>query len=174
MMSSPTYAGIGSRHTPVHVLEAMTTIASELGAAGWRLRTGGAEGADSAFAAGAPDGTTELWLPWRGYNGLHGRHCHVLDRTAAARAESIVSKVHRGWHRLSQGSRKLHARNAAIIHGGSLADPVDAVVCWTPNGVPVGGTATGIHMAERARIPVLNLARLSGEGALARMRALHE
>ena len=34
MMSSPTYAGIGSRHTPVHVLEAMTTIASELGAAG--------------------------------------------------------------------------------------------------------------------------------------------
>ena len=46
-----------------------------------------------------------------------------------------------------------------FIHGVDLRDPVDAVVCWTPNAVPVGGTATGIRMAEAAKIPVFNLAR---------------
>lgn len=66
------YAGIGSRETPASVLDLMSRIARKLGARGWTLRTGGAEGADLAFYAGAydsaPKGLVELCLPWYKYN----------------------------------------------------------------------------------------------------------
>ena len=48
------YAGIGSRATPRAVLEQMTVMAAWLARRGWHLHTGGAAGADTAFAAGAP------------------------------------------------------------------------------------------------------------------------
>ena len=47
------YAGIGSRKTPPHVLAAMTQIAEALAERGYILRSGGAGGADSAFEKGA-------------------------------------------------------------------------------------------------------------------------
>ena len=59
-----TYAGIGARATPSSVLADMTVIAGWLARTGWHLATGGAEGADSAFAAGAPADRRSLWLPW--------------------------------------------------------------------------------------------------------------
>jgi predicted Rossmann fold nucleotide-binding protein DprA/Smf involved in DNA uptake len=43
------YAGIGSRETPKEVLKSMTNYAKELSATGWVLRSGGADGADTAF-----------------------------------------------------------------------------------------------------------------------------
>ena len=54
MNACPTYAGIGSRETPPRVFKQMTDIARTLAGRGWRLRLGGAEGADTAFSAGAP------------------------------------------------------------------------------------------------------------------------
>jgi hypothetical protein len=46
-----TYAGIGARHTPPDVLALMHRIAGALAQRCWVLRTGGAPGADQAFAA---------------------------------------------------------------------------------------------------------------------------
>ena len=54
--------------------------------------------------------------------------------------------------------RALHARNAAIVLGPGLNRPVHAAVCFTPRGETVGGTGMGIRMADRAGVPVLNLA----------------
>jgi len=49
------YSGIGSRTTPLEVQALCTRIAAQLEKAGYVLRSGGAEGADKAFAAGVLD-----------------------------------------------------------------------------------------------------------------------
>ena len=45
------YTGIGARTTPNDVLKDMTNIASNLEQSGFILRSGGANGADSAFGS---------------------------------------------------------------------------------------------------------------------------
>ena len=65
----PVYAGVGARRTPSPVLSSMREMARELAARGWHLRTGGAPGADSAFAGVTPPGQFTVFVPWRGYNG---------------------------------------------------------------------------------------------------------
>ena len=57
------YAGIGSRRTPPGVLINMRQLAASLSDLGWRLTTGGANGADTAFAAGAGPQRTTIYLP---------------------------------------------------------------------------------------------------------------
>ena len=49
------YAGIGSRETPEDVCGRMTKLASILERKGYTLRSGGAVGADTAFAGGVVD-----------------------------------------------------------------------------------------------------------------------
>ena len=58
-MATLRYAGIGARATPAAVLADMETIAAWLARTGWILSSGGADGADSAFAAGAPVGAAD-------------------------------------------------------------------------------------------------------------------
>lgn len=60
--------------------------------------------------------------------------------------------------------------------GQSISDPVDFVVCWTPDGCESekersrasGGTGQAIALASRLGIPVFNLAR---DAALQRIGA---
>ena len=59
-MTTLIYAGIGSRATPESILADMTTIAGWLARTGWHLASGGADGADTAFAGGAPAGHRTL------------------------------------------------------------------------------------------------------------------
>ena len=163
------YAGIGSRRTPPGVLINMRRLAASLSDLGWRLATGGADGADTAFMAGAGPQQTTIYLPWPGYNGIEGGNAVVLDYQARQAAERYAARVHPAWDRCGHGARKLHARNAAILLGPALDAPVDAVVCWTPGAQPTGGTATGIRIAEGLGIPVLNLALLRPDATLERL-----
>ena len=55
----------------------MRQIEERLDERDWRLRTGGADGADNAFAAAPPD-RRDVIVPWRGYNGWQGSACRVL------------------------------------------------------------------------------------------------
>ena len=68
-MTALTYAGIGARATPSSVRADITVIAGWLArtrvpTTGWHLASGGAKGADTAFAAGAPAGQRTICLPW--------------------------------------------------------------------------------------------------------------
>ena len=155
------YAGIGARSTPKPVLADMATIAAWLARQGWMLASGGADGADAAFAGGAPAGRRSLFLPWSEYNGCRGSDCHVPGSGELAAWMAVASTVHPAWERCSTAVRKLHARNAAILLGPALNRPVDAVVAWTPGGRDVGGTGVSIRIAHMHGIPVLNLALLS-------------
>ena len=152
------YAGIGARSTPREVLADMTRIAQWLHRTGWHLNSGGANGADEAFADGASAETRTLVLPWSGYNGHAGPDCRTLSTDERQPARDLAALLHPAWRKCSRGVRALHARNAAVVLGRGLNRPVDAVVCWTPGGELVGGTAGALLMAGLAGIPVLNLA----------------
>ena len=64
------YAGIGSRSTPEDVLDRMYKLAILLAKRSYTLRSGGANGADTAFEKGCTivNGSIDLWLPWNGFN----------------------------------------------------------------------------------------------------------
>ena len=170
-MTQLVYAGIGSRATPRAVLEAMTTMAAWLARRGWHVHSGGAAGADSAFAAGAPPGSRTLFLPWPRYRGNAGPDCRTLGADRYRRCLAIAADLHPAWHRCSPAARKLHARNAGILAADTNA-PVDAVVCWTRDGLPSGGTGMGIRIAHEFGIPVLNLGVLHPRAVCERLEEI--
>ena len=171
-MTTLIYAGIGARATPVSVQADMTTMAAWLSRTGWHLATGGADGADAAFAGGAPAGQRTLYLPWRGYNGHGGPDCRALSRAELSACMDIAARLHPAWNRCSNAVRKLHARNAAVLLGAGLGRPVDAVVAWSPDGAVIGGTGMALRIAAEHGVPVLNLAVLSPRAACERLLAI--
>lgn len=164
------YAGVGSRETPEDVMQELVQLAQSL-STHYVLRSGGADGADSAFENGATlgDGLKEIYLPWRGFNG-NTSQLYGVDKAALDMART----VHPAWDRLSEGPRKLHARNCYQVLGKSLSVAVDFVVCWTADGCEseaqrrstTGGTATAIVLAHRKGIPVFNLKNLESRKRL--------
>ena len=156
-MSTLAYAGIGARKTPAPVLAVMRRMAWYLASKGWHLNTGGADGADQAFAEGSPVLRT-VFLPWPGFNGWRGPGCVSFGDKALAKLLPFAAAHHDAWERCSPAVRKLHARNVAVIGGAGVTEPVRAVVCWTKGGRVTGGTGLAIRLAEAAGIPVFNLA----------------
>ena len=71
-MAALVYAGIGARATPANMLADMTVVAGWLARTGWHLSSGGADGADSAFAGGAPAGQRTIWLAKHATSAPHG------------------------------------------------------------------------------------------------------
>ena len=157
-----TYAGIGSRKTPLGILILMTLTARLLSGS-FRLNSGGADGADTAFELGAGD-NANIFLPWPGFNNSQRRYEKPSQRLIDE-AEKIMESVHPAWGRLSQGARKLHTRNCFQALGQDLRTPVKFVLCWTPDGAyneqmctsKTGGTGTAIKLASRHGIEVFNL-----------------
>lgn len=147
------YAGVGSRKTPREILDRFKRIAIFLRENGFTLRSGGADGADKAFESGAGN-NKEIYLPWKGFNGSFSPYYNT-DKDA----ELIVEEIHPTWDKLSDAAKKLHCRNCCQVLGEDLNIPCSFVVCWTPDGKTVGGTATAIRLAEREGIPVFNFGR---------------
>ncbi len=152
------YAGIGARKTPPEILSVMTRLAQWLHRTGWHLNSGGADGADRAFADGATPESRTLVLPWPGYNRHAGPDCRTLSADESPPARDLAARLHPAWQKCSRGVRALHARNVGIVLGPGLNRPVDALICWTPGGEVVGGTGMALRIADRAGIPVVNLA----------------
>lgn len=127
------------------------------------LRSGAAQGADVWFEEGCDfvAGRKEIFLPWKGFNN-HPSPFYNITPEALALAEDVYGSK---WQYLKQGARKLMARNCYQILGQTLDDPVDFVICWTPDGAETeetrsrstGGTGQAIALASRVGIPVFNL-----------------
>lgn len=144
------YTGVGSRETPKDICDLMTQIATFLSSSGWTLRSGHAPGADIAFEDGAT--RANIYLPWFRFNGSESPHYSICDR-----AYAMARLVHPAWDRCSAAAKKLHARNVYQVHGHLFTEPSKMLICWTKDGMPTGGTATAIRLAEMADIPVFNL-----------------
>lgn len=157
VQKSTVFTGIGSRSTPSHVFDLMTLIAEKLSNHGLTLRSGGADGADTAFENGARAGKTkpDIYLPWPGFNNR--KYPSSAPMTQAAL--QLAAEIHPAWNQCSQGARKLHARNTFQILGANLDSPSDFVVFWAPSkkGIVQGGTATAVKLAVSHGIPVFNL-----------------
>lgn len=148
------YAGIGSRETPRHVLDIFEfNIAPSLCMQGYTLRSGAAPGADSAFERGCDSlrGSKEIWLPWYGFEDNTSKL--VVSKKEAF---ELAELYHDRWNLLSQGARKLHARNMHQVLGEDLNTPVKFVVCFTPGGKRSGGTGQALRLASDKGIPVFD------------------
>ena len=134
------YAGIGSREIPKEMFEFIPQVARALADMGFKLRSGGAKGTDTAFESGARE--KEIFLPHH----------------ATPEAIKIAMEIHPAPHNCKPYVRKLHGRNVHIILGENLDVPVKFVICYSLNE-KAGGTSLGIRLARREIIPVYNLAK---------------
>ena len=90
----------------------------------------------------------------------------VRNKDLISETERIASEVHPTWDRCNEWARGMHSRNCHQILGYDLQSPVDAVICWTPDGKIQGGTATAIRIAMKYDIPVFNLGVSDKESVL--------
>lgn len=89
---------------------------------------------------------------------LPRKHLAIIrNKDLIVETERIASEVHPAWDKCNEWARGMHSRNCHQILGYDLQSPVDAVICWTPNGKIKGGTATAIRIALKYNIPVFNL-----------------
>ena len=158
------YTGIGSRNTPPGVLELMVQTAERLADLGYGLRSGAAQGADSAFEEGCDrkGGAKEIYLPFKGFQS-HRSLCYPPSQEALG----LAARYHPNWMHLSGTARALMARNMHQVLGADLNTPSRFILCWTPDGCQsllersssTGGTGQAIALASDRSIPVFNLAR---------------
>lgn len=160
------YSGIGARETPIHIQQKMTLIAERLSLRDYKLRSGGARGADTAFNNGAV--YKDVYLP---YDGFNGHQCRVNpdyydceDFENYSDAIDIVRRLHPSGKYLKGFSLQAHARNCYVILGARLNEPSKFVVCWTKDGFEYGqmtresgGTGMGVLIANLFDIPVINM-----------------
>jgi O-acetyl-ADP-ribose deacetylase (regulator of RNase III) len=176
------YAGIGSRETPLDVLDDMTLIAQALEGRGFTLRSGFAGGADTAFELGTlRDDLREIFAPWKGFGAnpnsswdkprwdlirRHEARTGTRFRTATARllageflakAAALAAQHHPKWEALKDSARSLHTRNMGQVLGPRLDTPARFVIAYTVDGQASGGTGQAIRIADALGIPVLNL-----------------
>lgn len=153
------YAGIGSRETPLHICQMMTHAATWLEEAGWILRSGGAEGADTAFFYGT--NKKEIYIPWKGFIGNYDAAIDIADlpEEIVLTARTIASQYHPAWVKLTPQVRQLMTRNVFQMFGRDFKNPSKFVICWTPNGSCSGGTGQAIRIAKGNNIPVFDLGR---------------
>ena len=94
----------------------------------------------------------------------------VRNKDLISETERIASEVHPAWDRCNEWARGMHSRNCHQILGYDLQSPVDAVICWTPDGAVVGGTRTALLLAQDAGIPIFNLGRPDQDKVLKEIR----
>ena len=149
-------AGIGSRDLDVRQRKICYDIGKYLASKGHTLVTGGAVGADQAFAAGAASvdpSLVQLYVPWPGYEMVrYPDSCHVYSGPYEDR-DWQLAQLHPAWANLSPAVRKLMVRNAKIVRTSKqvVAWPRLAYGRWT------GGTAHGLHIAQHLGISVIDL-----------------
>lgn len=165
------YAGIGARTTPDDILKAMESAARYLSSWGYRLHSGGAAGADSAFEAGCDsvNGSKEIHLPWKGFR-KHPSPYFGSNRDARL----LAKKYHPNWSVVSDRGRDFHARNCFQVLGRDLKTPVQFVLCWTPNGKLVGGTGQALRIAQDYDIEIINFGSMSFDQISDRIQELTE
>lgn len=159
------YAGIGSRNTPVSILNAFMELGKLLAEKGYVLRSGRADGADSYFEKGAVSagGGCEIFLPWKSFQSNSKLASYpaivfdTMDKRQQSAALESVNHYHPNPGALSVGARKLMARNYCQLFGTSPESAAsDFVICYTSDGLASGGTGQAIRMASDANIPVFN------------------
>ena len=160
------YTGVGSRQTPKDILQLMTKAAYRLAQKGYVLRSGAAEGADTAFEDGCKDCwmdisdnsypiLAQIYIPWASFatpEEYYKDWYKVLDRLPNnGKAYEMAAQIHPAWDKCSRGAKALHARNVYQVLGNTLNKPSDFLICWAKAdkyGEISGGTRTAWELAK--------------------------
>ena len=147
------YTGIGSRETPREYMEFLYKVGKFLALNNYILRSGHAEGSDSAFEFGCDKvcGKKEIYIPWDGFNNSKSELVVISKR-----AFDIAEKYHPAWENLKDSGRRLMARNSHQVLGKDLNTPSKFLICWTKNGKGSGGTGQAIRIAKDYDIPIFD------------------
>lgn len=168
------FAGIGSRETPIIIMELMRSVAFALANNKWILRSGGAEGADFAFQHGVGiycrqmeiqgSDRQEIFIPWNGFNKLHAnKEQGIIYPIFNTPVLELARQYHPKFDSLSKGAKMLIARNGFQILGKDLNTPVKFVLAYTTDGSlgittkDTGGTGQVLRIAYDKKIPIWNL-----------------
>jgi hypothetical protein len=163
------YAGVGSRETPEDVLIEMRQAARELGRQGWRLRSGGAPGADTAFEQGSEGFLQDIYLPWASFNPKTKNPILAKKLSTYAQAVEIAKAHHPMGHVPNVWARieSLMARNVMQVLGRNLDSPAKFLLCWGKKSkfddqgrvIDVdGGTGLAVRLAATYGVTVYNMA----------------
>lgn len=171
------YTGIGSRNTPESIQEIIVNIAYKLAGIGYTLRSGAAQGADSAFEKGAsswfedngecypaPASLMQIYIPWDNFIFVPEdyKDCYksLAQQSTKYQAHQIASEIHPAWERCSRGAKALHSRNVYQVLGVNLKTPSSFLIAYaepTKDGSVKGGSATAWNLAKKYNIPCFNL-----------------
>lgn len=154
-------ACIGSRRLSAEQAERCRQVGARLAGLGALVVSGGAEGADLAFVEGALEagGKALCVLPWSSYNAaLIPDGCERLVFNPAVHQDwlEMAREQHPAWGRLSQGARRLHARNSGILVGEAPSQRVSAVIAQRAADRR-GGTEQGLRLARALGVRLIDL-----------------
>lgn len=154
-------AGIGSRKTPQGILNEMQKVGAWCRESKIFVRSGHAGGADLAFEAGSQEFCI-AYLPWRRFNREFKSKARTFvpedfSLEVQEQLDSYTNNFHPAPQKLTNGGRALMNRNVLQVLGGKLNMPVNAVICWTEDGLASGGTGQTLRIAKHHNIQVLNM-----------------
>ena len=156
------YTGIGARDLPEEMYREFVYIGQRLAFKGYTLRSGGAEGADSAFEFGHMCNNNipqpkEIFLPWKGFN--NNPSPYFITKANQDKLFSIASEIYPFWENAKHSVKCLHARNIQQVLGEEpgISPITDFVVCWTnrPEEQP-RGTCFALHIAKKYGVKKYN------------------
>lgn len=162
VFTSNFYAGIGSRSLPEGkkgeaLASAIKSLAAELSANGYRLRSGGAEGCDTLFHEGAGNNADIYFAAKNSKYKLAGTY-HYFDKFNQEERNAAylsVDRYHPNPKALKGFNRNLMARNYYQVVGRNGEPDVGFIACYAPKS---GGTSQAIRIAEQRGIRVFNAA----------------
>lgn len=166
-MIQKAFTGVGARkNVPPDILGLMRRAGAALAAAGFLLRSGAAEGSDSAFEAGVLEagGATEIYLPEAGFRG-HASPLVIERMPRYADAKVLAQWHYKKWAGADRFTRNCMTRNVMQVVGAELVDPSSFLICWGPNPEFVngelvnvaGGTGQAVRLARTFNVPRFHL-----------------
>ena len=162
------YAGIGSREAPSTVLDRAFIIGQHMARHGHLLRSGKANGCDTAFESGCDSvrGNKQIFIPWDRFNRARISQGYIeVNKNLWRDLTQLVKAHHPNYRNLTTHARLLMMRNCHQILGYDLQSPSDLVLFYAPrmsrvNNVVIdctGGTGFAVRLAYKFNIPCLPL-----------------
>ena len=174
---------VGSRHISEKEYLTLFGLAKYFAQHGYILRSGKADGADTAGELGFREGTylkPEIYIPWKNFKGGSVLLGDEIVLPMPKETLEYVKKIHPAFDRLSQGALKLHQRNIHQVLGLDLHTPSEILIACADfkfdqyNIERVkGGTATAWNLAKEFNIPCINIRNRSKEEILTEFRKVY-
>lgn len=155
------YAGIGSRNISDAELKLISLISQKLSRY-FVLYSGNAEGSDITFQSNCNNNCV-IMLPWLSFNKTQydiNNSKAYFDVGNTPEGNASVDEFHPYPENLSQGARRMMARNYHQVSGYDIYPQVSFVVCCAdplPGGDVKGGTGQAVRIALYKQIPVVNI-----------------